>query len=120
MAKGVSVKLELDSITKILARRGLQDNGHAQKKAAAELKRMCDPYVPMLTRTLKNTALVEQDGVLYGQPYAAAQYYGNGGNGQDGTALGGTRGKYWEKRMMADKGDEYINKVADIIGGKAK
>lgn len=120
MAKGVSVKLELDAFSKILARRGLQENGPAQKKAAAELKRMCDPYVPMLTGTLKNTALVEQDGVLYVQPYAATQHDTNAGNGQEGTNHGGMRGKHWEKRMMADKGDEYVGTVAKIIGGKAK
>lgn len=120
MAKNISVKLELDSFTKILARRGLQSNGPAQKKAASELKRMCDPYVPMNTGTLKNTAQVQQDGVLYVQPYAEDQYYGNGGFGKDGTAQGGQRGKQWDKRMMADSGKEYINTVAEIIGGKAK
>ncbi len=120
MAKGVSVKLELDTLPKILARRGLQDNGPAQKKAASELKRMCDPYVPMLSGTLKNTAQVQQDGVLYVQPYAAKQHDTNAGSGQEGTAQGCLRGKHWEKRMMADRGDEYIGAVADIIGGKAK
>lgn len=120
MAKDVSVKLELDSLTKILARRGLQANGLAQKKAASKLKRMCDPYVPMLSGTLKNTAQVLPDGVLYVQPYAAKGYYENGGRGEDGTAQGGQRGKFWDKRMMADHGKEYIGAVAEIVGGKAK
>ncbi len=120
MAKDVSVKLELDSFTKILARRGLQDNGPAQRKAASELKRMCDPYVPMNTGTLKNTAQVQQDGVLYVQPYASSQYYGNGGFGKEGMNQGGQRGKEWDKRMMADHGKEYVNAVAKIVGGKAK
>lgn len=120
MAKSVSVKLELDPLTKILARRGLQGNGPAQKKAASELKRMCDPYVPMNTGTLKNTAQVQKDGVLYVQPYASSQYYGNGGFGKDGTAKGGQRGKFWDKRMMADHGKEYVSFVAKTVGGKAK
>lgn len=132
MAKNVSVKLELDSLSKILARRGLQDNGPAQKEAASELKRLCEPYVPMNTGILKSTAQVQQDGVLYGarpknksgteygQSYAAKQYYSNAGTGKDGTSQGGTRGKQWDKRMMADRGEEYINAVAKIVGGKAK
>lgn len=120
MAKNVSVKLELDALSKILARRGLQNNGPAQKKAASELKRMCDPYVPMLSGDLKDTAQVQQDGVLYVQPYAAKQHDTNTGNGQEGTNHGGLRGKHWEKRMMADRGDEYVGAVAKIIGGKAK
>lgn len=120
MAKSVSVKLELNSITKILAQRGLQSNGPAQKKAASELKRMCDPYVPMNIGTLKNTAQVQRDGVLYVQPYASSQYYGNGGFGREGMKQGGLRGKQWDKRMMADHGKEYICAVAGIIGGEAK
>lgn len=120
MAKAVSVKLELDSITAILARRGLQANGPAQKKAASELKRMCDPYVPMNAGILKNTAQVQKDGVLYVQPYAAKQYYENGGCGKEGTSQGGQRGKQWDKRMMADHGKEYIGAVAKIAGGKAE
>lgn len=108
----VSVHLKLDPVNKILARRGLQDNGPAQRMAASELKRMCDPYVPMQTGTLKSTAQVQQDGVLYVQPYAAVQYYTHKGNGM--------RGKHWDKRMMADRGNEYINAVAKIIGGEAK
>lgn len=118
MANKTSVKLELDAISKILSRRGLQDNGPAQKQAASELKRMCDPYVPFLSGPLKNTAQVQQDGVLYVQPYAAKQYHENAGNGQDGTANGGRRGKQWDKRMMADRSGEYIEAVAKIIGGK--
>lgn len=120
MAKNVSVKLELDSLSKILARRGLQDNGPAQKEAASELKRLCDPYVPMNTGILKNTAQVQQDGVLYVQLYSANQYYENGGFGKEGMNQGGQRGKQWDKRMMADRGEEYINAVAKIVGGKAK
>lgn len=112
MAKETSVKLELDPIDKIIAKRGLQDNGPAQRMAASELKRLCDPYVPMLSGMLKNTAQVQQDGVLYGQPYAAKQYYENGGSG--------LRGKHWDKRMMADHGKEYVEAIAKIAGGEAK
>lgn len=120
MSKGTSVKLELDALDKILARRGLQDNGPAQKKAASELKRMCGPYVPMQHGDLKNTAQVMRDGVLYVQPYAAEQYYTNSGHGSEGIYNGGERGKQWDKRMMADHGKEYIQTIAEIIGGEPK
>ena len=111
MAKNISVKLELNAVSKILLQRGLQDNGPVQRFAASELKRMCDPYVPFLSGTLKNTAQVQNDGVLYVQPYSQKQYNGNGGSGQ--------RGKQWDKRMMADHGKEYISAVAKKAGGEA-
>lgn len=117
---GTSINLKLDAMDKILARRGLQSNGPAQKQAASELKRMCDPYVPMLSGTLKNTAQVLQDGVLYTQPYAADEYYTNAGRGSEGQHNGGQRGKHWDKRMMADRGKEYVGAVAKIVGGEAK
>lgn len=111
MAKDITVKLNLDPLEKILKKRNLEPNGAAQKKCASELKRMCDPYVPMNTGTLKNTAQVQNDGVLYTQVYSAVQYYNNSGwNGQ--------RGKEWDKRMMADKGKQYIEACSKIIGGE--
>ncbi len=33
---------------------------------------------------------------------------------------GGTRGKEWDKRMMADRGDEVVKAVAKHVGGRAK
>lgn len=105
------IQLKLDPVTTIMARRHLDDTG--RKKVASEVKRLCDPYVPMDTGTLKNTAQVLADGVLYGQLYAAKQYYTNSG-------WQTPRGAYWDRRMLADKGVELTKAVAAFCGGKAK
>lgn len=105
------IQLKLDPAAKIMAKRHLDGTG--RKKVASEVKRLCDPYVPMDTGTLKNTAQVLADGVLYGQPYAAKQYYTNSG-------WQTPRGAYWDRRMLADKGGELTKAVAAFCGGKAK
>lgn len=115
---GVKVVLNLPDARKIIQSRGLQDKGSVQLFLAKEVRRQCDPYVPERTGTLKNTAQVLSDGVLYDQPYAKKQYYENGGNGTDGTANGGRRGKEWDKRMIADHGDEITTAVAKKVGAE--
>lgn len=105
------IDLKLDPAAKIMAKRHLDDTG--RKKVASEVKRLCDPYVPMNTGMLKNTAQVLTDGVLYGQPYAAKQYYENSG-------WNTPRGAYWDRRMMADKGGALTKAIAAFCGGEAK
>ena len=105
------IELKLDPMTTIMAKRHLDGTG--RKKVASEVKRLCDPYVPMNTGMLKNTAQVLADGVLYGQPYAATQSYENSG-------WNTPRGAYWDRRMMAHKGGELTKAVAAFCGGKAK
>lgn len=115
---GVKVVLDLPDARKIIQSRGLQDKGPIQKFFSSEVARQCEPYVPMRTGTLKNTAQVQPDGVLYDRPYAKRQYYENGGNGTDGTAVGGQRGREWDKRMIADHGDEITTAVAKKVGAE--
>lgn len=103
------IELKLDPLSKLKAARHLDKSG--QRKFASEVKRLCDPYVPMQSGTLKNTAQVLDDGVLYDQPYASKQYYTNSG-------WNGIRGKQWDKRMMADKGPQLVESLAKYCGGK--
>lgn len=116
----VTVRLDLKPVQQILAEHKMGYDKQAQRFLASEVKRQCDPYVPMRTGVLKNTAQVQRDGVLYVQPYAALQYYKNGGRGNEGTSLGGRRGRMWDKRMIADHGQDLINAVAKYVGGSAK
>lgn len=110
---GTSVKIQLDPAETILARRYLNNNGPAQRFMAQRVESLCNPYVPFLHGKLKDTAQVQQDGVLYIQPYARKQYYENNrDNGQ--------RGKYWDKRMIADHGRGLINDLAHYVGGQPK
>lgn len=119
-----NIQLKLDPTIRIMAKRHLDDTG--RKKVASEVKRLCDPYVPMKTGTLKNSAQVLVDGVLYDQPYAAKQYYTNTGHGKQGfTKLSAhnykcLRGAYWDLRMIADHGDELTKTIAAFCGGEAK
>lgn len=108
----VKIELKLSPMASLLAARRLDKTG--QKQLASEVKRLCDPYVPMVTGTLKNTAQVLSDGVLYPQPYAARQYYTNGGSSD------GHRGRAWDKRMLADRSGELTKAVAAFCGGEAK
>ena len=123
----MSVKVNLPK-AEILKRLGLGGTNKVQKYLARQVKRLCDPYVPMQQGTLKNNATVAGDGsnIVYTQPYAHYQYHGKvmAGRapkhytGDDLTYHGAPmRGPQWEKRMLADKSkdlersiDAYIKK----------
>lgn len=69
-----------------------------------EVIKVTEPYVPMDTGLLKNTAPLASDigggEIVYSTPYAAAQYYRDG---SVGSQTGSLRGPYWGDRMKADK-----------------
>lgn len=102
------IKLELDSIDKILLKRSLEKNGKAQQFMTHEIRRLSDPYVPMDSGTLKNTAIEYPDRIQYIQPYAQTQWYKNAGKGQ--------RGRQWVLRMWQDRGKEIVKSVSDFVG----
>lgn len=112
------------SVNAILAERGLQDGGNVQKSIDENVIRFSKPYVPFLTGFLAVDApilgTVAGSGlVVYRAPYARRQYYRNSGNGKEGTARGGLRGRHWFDRMKADHGQVIIRKAAEIAGGKS-
>lgn len=140
----MNIKIDVDINTaRIMRERGLGGDNRARVFLASEVKRFCDPYVPMQQGTLKNTAVVASDGssLTYIQPYAHYQYKAQvmGPNYQDangdwhsgkapkhytGRALtysgGGVRGAEWDKRMMADKSRELTQSLANFVGGRAE
>ena len=112
------------SVNAILAERGLQSGGNVQKSIDENVIRFSEPYVPFLTGFLAVDApilgTVAGSGlVVYRAPYARRQYYTNSGNGKQGTARGGLRGRYWFDRMKADHGQKIIQEAAEIAGGKS-
>lgn len=124
----VTVDVDINT-ARILKERGLGGDNRAQKYLASEVWRLCDPYVPMQSGTLKNTAVIALDGssITYVQPYAHYQYAGQVLAGRapkkpTGASLtysgGGMRGSHWDKRMMADKSQELTNNLAKFVGGK--
>ena len=123
----MSVKVKVDIPTaKILKARGLGSDTGARKYLASEVKRLCDPYVPMQQGMLKNLVTIAADGsqLVYTQPYAHYQYYGKvmAGRapkhytGDDLTYHGAPmRGPQWEKRMLADKSKDLENSLDAYI-----
>lgn len=109
----MSVKVDIPTAA-ILKARGLGSDTGARKHLASEVKRLCDPYVPMQQGDLKKRATIAADGsqLVYTQPYAHYQYYGKvmAGRapkkytGDDLTYHGAPmRGPRWVERMLADK-----------------
>lgn len=122
----MNVKVDID-VNKILASRGLGSSAKVQKYLASEVVRLSDPYVPMQQGMLKNQRTIASDGkfIVYTQPYAHYQYYGQvmvgtapkSYNGESLTYNGAPmRGARWTERMLADKRGEIENNVRTFIG----
>lgn len=139
----VNVKLDINPET-ILKARGLGSSNAATKLLAETVARLSDPYVPMSPGSgahMKEGYTIASDGssITYRGPYAHFQYvgevmvgvktgspYAKSGEPKRGTGRALSyhgapmRGKEWDKRMMADRGDEVTKAVADYVGGKPK
>ena len=107
-------KLELKDINTVLRVRGLGNRGKVQQYIDSEVVRRNDPYVPMDTGALKNSAnintVIGSGEVKYKTPYAKKQYYGNKGTG--------LRGRLWFERMKADHKQDILRGAAKIAGGR--
>lgn len=115
------VRVEMNDTQKILLKRYLNKNGEGQVKFTKEVAKHCNNYVPFKSGRLKDMMVeIQTSKVIYKAPYARKQYYTNKGNGKQGTALGGLRGKYWAKRAWIDHGDEIVKSIADFVGGRAR
>lgn len=139
----VNVKPDINPET-ILKARGLGSSNAATKLLAETVARLSDPYVPMSPGSgahMKEGYTIASDGssITYRGPYAHFQYvgevmvgvktgspYAKSGEPKRGTGRALSyhgapmRGKEWDKRMMADRGDEVTKAVADYVGGKPK
>lgn len=128
----------------ILAERGLGESDVARMLIAENVARLSDPYVPMSAGSgvhMKSQYTIALDGstITYYGPYAHYQYvgelmvgaktgspYAKSGEPKIGTGRALSyhgapmRGKEWDKRMMADRGDEVTKAVAKYVGGKVK
>lgn len=124
MSVRVTVKIDAQ---KILADRGLGRSNKVQKYLASEVVRLSDPYVPMQQGMLKNQRQISSDGsqIVYTQPYAHYQYYGQVMAGRapkhytgDKLTYNGApmRGARWTERMIADKSKEIERNIEKFIG----
>lgn len=130
MKFGITSKI---NAKKILKSRGLGESNLAVLKLASVVRTYSDEYVPKQQGTLKNTARIVDTGInvyiVYNQPYAHYQYYGEAMAGTAPKHYIGVpltyheapmRGKEWEKRMMADRGRDVTKALAVYVGGKLK
>lgn len=82
--------------------------------------KMCDPYVPYLNGplSLSGMANVTSDGVRYTTPYAHYQYTGIYFNHT--IEVHPLASALWDKAMMRDKGDLFVETVRRILVRRAK
>lgn len=124
-----TVKVNLDSVSKILSKRKLEPNGEAQRFMTSEIKRLSDPYTPFRDGGLKDKqCVVTANQIQYNSPYARAMWHGKvmAGNPRKPTnkniSFSGApkRGKEWTNRMMADRRKDVVNAVAKFIGARSE
>lgn len=123
-------KIRIDSAGKIEKRLGIDTNGKAMVFFRDEVARLCDPYVPMNTGTLKNTKTYPNShSIKYVQPYAHYMYKGKVAMGSSKPAGikrtisnkpikyqgAPKRGAKWDKRMMSDNKDKVVKDVQNYI-----
>ena len=88
---------------KIIDKFGMQKNGNTQLFLANTCFRRMHKYVPFETGTLASHVTVKPRSVTYEERYAHKQYTTN--KGKD------TRGKYWDKKMVANEKDQIAKEV---------
>ena len=130
-----SFKIKMNSTNKIINRLGMEENGRANKFLRDEVDRLCDPYVPMASGTLKNTKQYPSNHeIKYVMPYAHYMYIGKkavGSSRPKGVKRtisnqplkysgAPKRGAKWEKRMMSDKGQKVVKDLQKYIKNGAK
>ena len=79
---------------------------------------MCDPYVPYRTGNLANSATPSMSGVTYYADYAEDVYERNDSNFNrefHPLATG-----HWDEVMLQNQGDEFYEKVKELIMEKAR
>lgn len=119
MATKVTIKM--DDTGKILLKRSLNKDGKAQEKFTKECAKWMNNYAPLKTGRLKDMMVeIKVSKVIYKAPYAKKQYYTNKGLGKQGTSIGGIRGKFWDKRMWNDRGNDVVKSIAQFVGGRGK
>lgn len=133
----MGVRIDVNPLA-ILNSRGLGNSVKAKRHMASTVGRLCQPYTPksegagahmVNQRKVVTAESGNEVALVYEGPYAHYQYHGEVMVGRapkhyTGRAInytdGPMRGKEWDKRMMADRGDEVIDDLAEFVGGKRK
>lgn len=121
----MSAKLKMKPASVIKTNLGIGPNGPVHKFFTDTCYKHMDKYVPMrpASGNLRKIVQIDVDKIIYLQPYAGYQYYGQR---RDGThkvknySTPGT-GPYWDKRMWSiekDKVIEETQKYMETRGGE--
>lgn len=121
---------ELDSVNKILKKRGLEERGYVQKFIDNEVLKRCSKYIPFRTGALMNMGII---GTIIGSGEVSwigvkprYLYYGKVMVGpppktvtdRDLTYYGGPqRGAFWFERMKAAEGEEIVKGAQELANG---
>ena len=103
----ITYTLEDFDKNKIISKFDLQKGGKAELFLADDCFRRMQKYVPFDTGALSTTATITPGKVVYEQPYAHKQYVSNKGKG--------IRGKYWDKKMIANERNVLTREVENYI-----
>lgn len=110
----INVQFKLDSVQKILARRGLEARGKVQKFVDSEVMRVMEPYMPFDTGTMVKSMYTATDigsgEVKVNTPYAHRRLLS--------ARHVGIRGPQYFERMKADRLESILDGAAKIAGGK--
>lgn len=79
---------------------------------------LCEPYVPMNTGKLLSSVNVTPQYVQYATNYASDVYNRNDSNFN--TEKHSLATGHWDKAMMQDRGEEFIQKVKELLIRRAK
>lgn len=126
----MSVRVNINKAA-VLRARGLGTSNAARIYLANSVKRFSDPYVPMQSSRLKNSAQPSRDGrqLIYIGPYAHYHWRGEAMGGRAPKRYTGTamnyhgapmRGKEWVNRAMNDHAKDVTSDVATYVGGHVK
>lgn len=130
----LSTRFKLHNIQQTLARRGLETQGKAQQFLDNEVIRTTDKFVAMDSGKLKQSAIsgsvIGSGKIVYNTPYARYIYYQKLMVGKAPKKLTNTplkyhsgdsqRGGYWFHRAKEVHLNEWLNGVAQVIGGRVE
>ncbi len=108
------ITLRINSISKILADRGLAQKGRVQQYIDSEVMRVMEPYMPfdtgMMARSMPLASVVGSGEVVVNTVYAHRRLLSARKNG--------LRGPQYFDRMKADRLDGILSGALKIAGGK--
>lgn len=130
---GFSIKIKMNSTSKIIKDHGLDPNGRVVRYLRDTADRLMNPFVPMDNGMLRrNKTYPRNSEIKYNSPYAKYQYYGKlmlTKNGASWAKLGEKKvltskklkyhtsgtGAHWDKLMMQRCKNDLIKDVENYI-----